>query len=893
MTSTIKLFLLPLGREFFKNSNRFFTIFFLSFLTMLVSLGLFLGSTALGESFRLEYDNLQWMDVEISSPFPLTETDVEALEAWEAVAFAEGAYLEDVSLLLMSGDYAMRAVSLGSDINLLSLAEGRLPQTPNECVVSPDFTVSTGLTVGDTLYLGSDSSSLAVTTFQIVGIGQNPNYLSPVPLPSKLSTVVAQMYLLDTAFLGDYHSIFVTFHQIDTVDIPQGIASISQVQCQIHSQQELLVAEAELQRAEDALTAQELATRAEITVMEEELALLEQQISLAWLEYRENKDILEEIQILEASYQDSLFAIQNKEIQVESLLEGFRRVCEEAQRQVQLLQTGAWSYTTREDNLAYEKFHEDLGYLQRLCLSLPWIFYGIYFVISLFLLCRMVEEERRQIGIYFALGYEKWEVFVKYIAYVTIPTTLGWLIGTICSYTLVPYWILWQWQQNYLLAEYQLQFHISLTLGIGLLLLVTGLLLGTFPCIPLLSTSPLSLLRAKPPVVGKHVWIEKNHLLWSELNFHQKIAVRSLFRHKLRFVVQVTAIGCSCALMLTAFALEESFYQMANLQYDEVYRYNVEIQLEEDSITSELLEIQGVLSLHQLNNAYTLVSCEKVKLGDTMVELYVFQDATSVNQSINLRLGRWRPYNMPENGFVVSWKLAQAQGLALGDELSLQGSLATAEGMVSALCEQYAGMRIYSTQRYMEQISASTLPVNRLFLQLQGSLEELQSSPVLNTLLKLDACQSILLLEEQKNTYTESNNFIEYFLQYFGPFACVLAYFVLYHLCQNALSYRKGELATLKVLGLFDKELSAYVYRENIFYTFFGTCFGLFLGKNLYLYLVKSLESGDLMLYRGVDFSVFLKATGLTVGIALLVNIQAHFQIKYLDVVEEIKLTEQ
>lgn len=911
MSSAKKLFFLSLGREFLKNSNRFFTIFVLALLGVVVTMSIILGSMALGESFRQSYTELQWMDAEISSPFPLGMADVEALRQLDTVAVAEGAYAEDVELLLMSGNYSLRAVSLGEQgLNLLSLAEGRFPQTASECVVSPDFTSATGLTVGDTLHLATDKSSLIESQFQIVGIGQNPNYLSPVPLPSKLSSVNSQVYLLDTAFYGGYDSIFVKFHSTTSFstlpeeavhvsssqyleEIRQVVASVSQQQCEIYVQSELAVAEEELQRADNALLVQETVSRAEIFLMEQKLSLLQEEISLAWVEYPNNPALLEEIQALELTYQDYLFTIQNKEIQVEAILEGYRKVCQDAQRYVDLLHEGAWTFTSREDNFAYMKFLDDLAYLQRLSLSLPWIFFGIYFVITIFLLSRMVEEERRQIGTFFSLGYGKWEVFAKYIAYVTVPTALAWLLGTISSYTIVPYWLLQRWSENYLLSPYALSFHWGVNIQVLLAVFVTAVLSGVLPCLPLLSASPLSLLRSKPPVIGRTVWIEKNHFLWNELNFHQKIAVRSLFRHKLRFLVQVSSIGWSCALLLTAFALEDSFLHMAELQYGQVYHYNTEVQLKEDIIPSELLEIQGLLSQYQLNNAYTLVSEVSVTIEGTeqTAELFVFPDALSVNQTVNLRLGMWFPYNMPDKGFVLSKKLEETLDLSFGDPISLQGSFGTAEGLISAVCEQYVGLRIYCTSEYLEQLTSTTLEANRLLLQYPNP-DYVQSSPMLSTLLTMDGCENVIVLEEEREYYTNSNYFIEYFLQFFGAFACVLAYFVLYQLCQNSLSYRKGELATLKVLGLFDKELSAYLYRENIFYTFFGTCFGLVLGRNLYVYLVKSLESAELMLFRSVNYDVFLQATGLTVILALIVNIQAHFQIKKLDVVEEIKLTE-
>lgn len=910
------LFFRALGRDFRKNKNRFFTIFFLAALGIMVSLSLFLGTKALGEAFHRQYVALQWMHGEITSPFPLTQGDVDALSQWEQVAVAEGAYSVDLEIMLMSGNLPVRAVSLSQEpINLLSLELGRLPETTTECVISLDFSRDTGLTVGDHIRMGAtEELYLKEDQFVIVGVGQSAQYLSSLALPSKLSTVRSQIYLSKEAFFGDYHSIFVRLHQeeadslaegwaqaTDTAflaDFAQAVEEIGAVQCDLMGELELERARAWLMEAEEALALQEQLTQGELQAMVAELNALEATISVAWLESGDSPGEMESIAQLEQDYVQGLFAIQNKEIQVEDFLDGFRKVCQEAERSVALLEEGQWSLSTRKDQAVYLTFLDDLGYLQRLSYSLPWIFLFIYCIISYFLLARTVEEERRIMGTLFSLGYGKCEVFSKYLWYVSVPTVLGAMVAILLANSVAPYWMFLMWTERYLLGDYALVPQEGLTSATVLGFWVGGMVMSVLPCLPLVQTSPLQLLRSKPPVIGKHVLLEKNYLLWNELNFHQKIAVRSFFRHKMRFVVQVTSIGSSCALIVTAFALERTFQQMTQLQYEEIYRYNTEITLEPDIISWELLEIQGILSQYQLNNDYSLVMTEELALeakeGTVLGELYVFEDAESVQNSIYLRMGQWLPYNMPETGLVLAQKLGEMGDWDLGDSLILS-SHGGAESFVSALHEQYVGMRIYTTSSYWEQCTGEQHSPNMILLNIPQDIldNEERYHNFLHRLLGMKGVASVLQLSQERETYTEDNHFIIYFLRNFGPFSCLLAYFVLFQLCQNSLSFRRRELATLKVLGLYDRELSAYVYRENMFYSFFGTTFGIVLGLNLYQLIIKSLESSQLMLYRVIDFPVYLEAYVLTIVFAILVNIQAHFQIKKLDMVEEIKLAEE
>ena len=122
--------------------------------------------------------------------------------------------------------------------------------------------------------------------------------------------------------------------------------------------------------------------------------------------------------------------------------------------------------------------------------------------------------------------------------------------------------------------------------------------------------------------------------------------------------------------------------------------------------------------------------------------------------------------------------------------------------------------------------------------------------------------------------------------------AAALAFVVLSPLTNLHITERLRELATLKVLGFYDGEVSAYVYRENIFLTLFGIFLGLWMGRLLHSWLVLTVEVDMVMFGRTAPPYAYVLAALLTVVFSLAVNVAAHFKLRKVDMVESLKSVE-
>ena len=103
---------------------------------------------------------------------------------------------------------------------------------------------------------------------------------------------------------------------------------------------------------------------------------------------------------------------------------------------------------------------------------------------------------------------------------------------------------------------------------------------------------------------------------------------------------------------------------------------------------------------------------------------------------------------------------------------------------------------------------------------------------------------------------------------------------------------RKRELATLKVLGFFDGEVSSYVYRENVLLTVFGMIFGVIFGTILHLFTIKTVEVDLMMFGRKISPESYLLSILLTIAFSLVVNAVMYVNLKKIDMIEALKSIE-
>ena len=605
---------------------------------------------------------------------------------------------------------------------------------------------------------------------------------------------------------------------------------------------------------------------------------------------------LRDLQSGEADYEDGVSEYETGKQDAEAELSDARRELNDAARKISEIEDCKWYILDRNTNVGFVTFGQDSDRMSGLASVFPLIFFLVAALVCLTTMTRMVEEHRVQIGGLKALGYGKGAIALKYVGYGFSAGLLGGLAGLILGCTLIPWVIYNAWCIMYALPPitYQMQPVICVVAVAAAVLVLT--LSALAACLGTLRAVPAQLMRSKAPPAGKRVLLEYIPFLWRRFSFNQKVTLRNLFRYKKRFLMTLVGI-CGCtALIVTGFGLRDSIFAIMDKQYDELTHYTASVAVEDNLTDSERQELTRVLDncddvADYLMATETAVTAETEQYSvsasvisavtpDALERFFTFRDRTS-GQSV--------PFD--ENSVLISEKTADLLGAKVGSTITLVSGDNRYEATVTGIVEHYVQHCIYLTDGMYQQIFGEAPDHNTYYLRYVDTNPDTADRVALQ-LVSLSGVTSLTRLETVRDTLQHSMEAVDYAVVIVIISAAALAFVVLYNLTNINITERMRELATLKVLGFYDRELSSYVYRENVILTVLGTLVGLFAGKLLHIYLIHTVEIDMVMFGRDIHLMSYALAAILTVVFSLAVNLAAHRKLKGLIMVESLKTVE-
>ncbi len=568
----------------------------------------------------------------------------------------------------------------------------------------------------------------------------------------------------------------------------------------------------------------------------------------------------------------------------------------EAQWELDDLDDCEWYVLSRNTNVGVVGYSQDAERVSNLADIFPIIFFLVAALACLTTMTRMVDEQRTQIGSLKALGFGRAAISIKYIGYAFSASFLGGMLGLLVGCTLIPLVIANAFNIMYAIPalEFLPQPGICILAVAAAVVCTTGA--AVWACASTLMDSPASLMRPRSPKAGKRVFLERIRPVWRRLSFTWKVTMRNLFRYQRRFWMTVIGIGGCTALIVTGFGLHNSIFDILDKQFDEIFLYDATVGLEEhltdrqrDLIASYLNESEAVERwLPSYQESLDASSDSRTVEG---VTLFAVAGQEDFSQFVHLRHRQNNaPATLPQEGVVLSEKLSELLDVGVGDTIILDGeSRVTAP--VAEIVENYVQHYVYLTEDYYTQLFGAEIHDNVLLLA-YGDNTAAVSDQVSTELMAMNGVASYSYIATIRDTFTESMNSVDYAVIIIIVAAAALAFVVLYNLTNINITERIRELATLKVLGFYDGEVSAYVYRENIFLTLFGIFLGLWMGRLLHSWLVLTVEVDMVMFGRTAPPYAYVLAALLTVVFSLAVNAAAHFKLRKVDMVESLKSVE-
>lgn len=639
-----------------------------------------------------------------------------------------------------------------------------------------------------------------------------------------------------------------------------------------------------------------------LTSSQAELDANEQKLLDGEKEIRENeqklKDAKKDLEDAKKKLSDGKKEYQDGKKEADDKIAEAQQKIEDAQKEVDDIETPEWILSDRNDLPEYSDFGDNAERLKNIGKVFPMIFFLVAALISLTTMTRMVEEQRTQIGTMKALGYGKASIASKYLSYAFLATVGGSIAGVLFGEKVLPFIII----QAYGIMYWNIGDHMQLDYELQYALIASGAAVictmgaTLFSCAKTLAETPASLMRPPAPKEGKRILIERISFIWKHLSFSWKSSMRNLFRYKKRLFMTIFGIAGSMGLMLVGFGLYDSIMDIAILQYDQIQHYDAMVINDEDATDSQEKDLLKFLDGNSEIDHYTRVQLTKMtapkEKGSVSIYVYVPENTENFKEDVTLRDRKsHEQYELTDDGAVICEKTASLIGVKTGDEITLEKDNRKYKVKITAVTENYMGHYVYMTPPCYEKTFGEKPEYSSTVYTMKEDAES-DLETLGNAILKYPAALSI--------SYTSSTaGQVERMLGSLGAViwvliisAGMLAFVVLYNLNNINITERQRELATLKVLGFYDGEVSQYVFRENILLSFIGILAGAVFGIFLHRYVITTVEVDAVMFGRNIKPISFVYSGLITFGFSMFVNMVMHFKLKKIDMVESLKSVE-
>ena len=629
-----------------------------------------------------------------------------------------------------------------------------------------------------------------------------------------------------------------------------------------------------------------------------EIAANEKKISDGEKEIEENKKKLsdgkKEIKENEKKLEDARKEIEDGE---KELADG-KKEYEDAKKEIEELEEPEWLITDRNDLPEYSDYGDNADRIRNIGQVFPVIFFLVAALISLTTMTRMVEDQRTQIGTLKALGYSKFAIMSKYINYALLATVGGSICGVLIGEKVLPYIIISAYGIMYHNMASNLQIHYEFTYAVTASVAAVVCTLGAtlFSCYRELSETPASLMRPPAPKEGKRVLLERITFFWKHLSFSWKSTLRNLFRYKKRLFMTIFGIAGSMALMLVGFGIQDSIMDIALRQYSKLQHYDGTIISDEDAGKKEREKLEKFLQEDERISRYTDVQFTKMETpaGKSNLSVYVYvpENLENFKEDVTLQNRRTKEqYELSDAGAAISEKTAKLAGLSVGDMITLIQDNKPYQVKVDLITENYMGHYIYMTPKVYEEAFHKKPDFENIIFTVKDEAKE-NMEQVGNEILEFPAALSISYTSSLADQLDRMLSTLGTVIVVLIVSAGMLAFVVLYNLNNINITERQRELATLKVLGFYDQEVSQYVFRENVLLTIIGVIAGAAFGILLHRYVITTVEVDAVMFGRNIKPLSFLYSALFTCGFSVFVNMVMHFKLKKIDMVESLKSVE-
>lgn len=579
-------------------------------------------------------------------------------------------------------------------------------------------------------------------------------------------------------------------------------------------------------------------------------------------------------------------------------LEEAQQKINDAREEVNKIEKPTWYILDRNSNYGYAEYIQDTDRIANIAKVFPVVFFLVAALISLTSMSRMIEEQRTQIGTLKALGYNKAQISMKYIIYALLATIIGGVTGMCVGFKLLPRIITMMYQMMYTLPDADCVFRLKIGI-VGLVFALVCTIGATiYTCIKELIEKPATLMLPKAPTPGKRILLEKITFIWKRMKFTNKVTARNLFRYKKKFLMTVIGVAGCTSLIIAGFGIRNAIGNMIPDQFGEIFKYEGTVSLKDDLDLEEIAKEENkVKDIEKVSKTLTcyMTAVETTQMESTQtINLMVTDKIDDLKEFVNLRArnNKKNEYTLGNDSVIISEKLAKLLNANVGDKITIKDTDDIEKTVtVGNITENYIYHYMYmSSDLYNSIYGENEYKPNTILIKEEQGITLDEEDDIGKTILADENnVVGVTFLSSTKDIFSMVMDKMQLVVYILIIAAGLLAFAVLYNLSNVNISERVRELATIKVLGFYNKEVFNYVAKETRILTVIGILLGLLGGYFLAMYAVKTCELDMLMFDYNIGIMSFVYGIVITIVFAEIVNIAVNRTLKKISMTESLK----
>lgn len=534
-------------------------------------------------------------------------------------------------------------------------------------------------------------------------------------------------------------------------------------------------------------------------------------------------------------------------------------------------------FTTLSQNQSFVKFQSDVKIVEVISFIFPIFFFMIAILVSISSMTRIISDQRVQIGSLRSLGFDKFKIMGKYLLYALISSSIGTLLGIALGIYLIPSIIYNAYLTSYNLPALSIEYHYMYISIISLIMIASVVLVTFISLNSVLREKTSELLKVKTPKPGKKIFLERLPFIWNRMKFKYKSTFRNIFRHKRNLFLMLVGISGSTALLLTGFGIKNAVDYAGKYQYEQMLKYDLEI-----GTNPNMVDIAAINQYEKIN----VMLKTALYNNEEYMSLIIPDVSKDINSFIQFKDTKRNDIDMMENSVMVTNDFAAKQGIKEGSVISIEFQGIESEFMVTAVIDYYFGDVVYISSGLIA--SNYSLEYNAIYVT-TGLKMDAEKDALRDELKNDENVINVSFKEDIKYSFNKTSESMNGIIVVLILFACALAIIINYNISLINIVSRNREIATLKVLGYQEIEVTGYMFRESAIISTISILVGLGLGRLLHFSIISSIIIDGVRLSNQVDWLSYILTLVLAYVFLGFVYLISYPKIKSINMIDALK----